>query len=336
MTKRIASTEARLTAQTAAQKATEIQAHAEAHRKLVNSLWNKQRKIIICSAVDGNISAVFSTSLAEVGQLERAGFVITETIRQFPEKKLQTLESGEDVLSAALDICIENFISQSKERFQDGTMYANYVRNQSKTFLTRAKRIQDTADDFALLKYLNSESYKSLGCDGGFDEFSSMLIHINRIMHMIVDGGIDLSKNPEKRQKQIYSLMPSIKVSRTRIRKEILEAKNNEAYFTVSWKLPTRSKEKTESMLTADRMAWLVSKRGQDLMNFVFGRIEMSVASGAHSVEFCYRTRGVKWRLDDYNEIDAITIDHLEEILDAKGYHVKKLKRDHTGFVVGW
>lgn len=336
MTKRIVAADARLTTRISAQKAAEVQAEAEAARKIVSKIWNEQRKNIICSAADGHLSAVLSSSLAMGWHLDSAGFSVAEKGANFSENEVPTVKRGEELLASALEFSISSFLLKSKAIYKNEVIYERYIRSAFDRFLDRARIIKDTKNDFSLLNFLNSENYSSLGYDGGFNEFSASLAYTNRIMHMIVTGDVEFSLDQEKWREKIISLMPSIKVNRPRIMKDLLEAKNHQGYFVVSWKSPCRSKENSESVLTADRMAWLASKRGQDLMNFVFGCIEDAAVSGGKSVDFYYRTSGVKWFLEDYCEIEEITIDQLKESLDAKGYKVKKTRGERVGLFVGW
>lgn len=336
MTKRIVAADARLTTRISAQKAAEVQAQTEAARKIVSKIWNEQRKNIICSAVDGHLLVVLSNSLAMGWQLDSAGFSITEKGANFSDNEVPTVKRGEELLASALELSTKSFLLKSKVLYKNEAIYEKYIRGAFERFLDRARIIKDTKNDFSLLNFLNSENYSSLGYDGGFNEFSASLVYTNRIMHMIVTGEVEFSADQEKWREKIISLMPSTKVHRSRIMNDLLGAKNHRGYFIVAWKSPCRSKENSESVLTADRMAWLASKRGQDLMNFVFGRIEDAAVSGGKSVDFYYRTSGIKWFLEDYCEIEEITLYQLKEILDAKGYKVKKIRGERAGLFVGW
>ena len=332
MIKRIAATEARLTAQIAAHQAAEIQARADEQTKITNKLWNNQQKKILCAAVDGHLCVTLTNSLARGRQLENAGFAVTEIVANISEKQLRTSTKSEEFLASVLETNIANFVFSSKHNFRDEVAYEKYIRDRFKYFLARAERIQDTKDDTALLSFLNSESYGALRCDGGWNEFLSPLVVINRIMHKIVTG---LPTDRDKRMEQIRELLPSTSVRHTRIKNELLVTKHSRSYFQVTWESPPRSTTRSESLLSADRMAWLASKKGQGLMNLLFGRIQNAVVMGAQSVELSYLTHGTRWSLEGYTNIDIIAIEQLKEILGAKGYRMK-LGRDQATITVAW
>ena len=335
MTKRIDASSARLAAKFAAQKTAEIQVQAKAKEKLINKIWSRQLRDVLCAAADGKSSAIFLKSLVKGGQLERLGFSISESITKVDEKKLLKIKCTEHLLDAVLAINIENFLSLSKNSFEDEEFFKKYMRKLIDSFYVRAKRIKDNSNDFALVNFLNSETYTDLGRDGVWNDFSVPLVRVNRVINMLVTGaGLSLDHGDVRRE--IFSLMPSSSIPRVGIKMDILEAKSEHDFFTVSWNSPCNSKETTSSIFSASRMAWLSSEQGQNLMNYVFGRIERSVILGGQSVDFQCRIRDANWMLVGYAVVKEITLAHLEEVLDAKGYRVKKSGSEMGSFSVDW
>lgn len=334
MITRIAATEAHQAANTAAQKAAERQAAFDAERKRIAKLWNVQSKKILCAAISGQSSVALKNTLIMGGDLERAGFQITETLVYFSEKQLIDLTKNKDLLDAALESNTKHFIFLSKHNFDDEINYEKYVRNKFSEFLARASRLRDTGNDFALLNFLNSVSYSELGCDGGWNDFSSVLITINQIMHKIVSG---FSTATDKKLRQIMELLPLSIKKHTKIEKDVLISSEKLSYFCITWEPIAKSTGVLECLLTADRVAWLASKQGQGLMNFVFGRIEDAVSTGKQIIELPYRANDTVWSFEKYKKnIEAITIDHMKEILEAKGYRVKMIMDDQKKLAVMW
>ena len=334
MTKRIAANEAHRAAQTAAQKAAERQAVFDAERKKIAKLWSIQSKEILCAAISGQSSVALKNTLIMGGELERAGFQITETLVYFSERQLIDLAKSKDLLNAALESNTKHFIFLSKHNFDDEINYEKYVRNKFSEFLARASRLKDTGNDFALLNFLNSVSYSELGCDGGWNDFSSVLITINQIMHKIVSG---FSTETDQKLKQIMELLPLSTVKHTRIEKDVLISNKELSYFCITWEPLAKSTGISDRLLTADRVAWLASKHGQGLMNFVFGRIEDAVSTGKQIIELPYRANDTVWSFEKYKKnIETITIDQMKEVLEAKGYRIKMIMDDQKKLAVMW
>lgn len=333
MIKRIAASEARLSAQAAALKAAEILEQSEAQRKIAVKLWNLQKRRIICAAVDGEEFVNLSNSLAMGRELESAGFKITETHTSLSDEEIRRLVKSDKLLEVVLDANIEYFLSASKHNFTDEVGYERYIRSKFTEFLKRADRVRDTGNEYALLNFLNSVGYRDLGCDGGWNEFSSELISINKIMHIIVNG---IPKDSSQRLKLIHEFMPLTVIDKSNIYDDLIVCKKSHGYFSVAWSSKIGQEINSESILTRRKIMWLAGKQGQELMNFLFRQINKSVKMGLQSMELSYSSDENMWKFDGYSKIESITLDQFIEVLTAKGYKAKNDFFDQGKVTVNW
>lgn len=335
MIKRIDAAGAKAATKLAAQKIADIKAQKDEQEKITKKLWDKQLKIMICAAADGESSTVLERALARGGVLERLGFTISENIPGFKEKDLAHNARADDLLRALLKINLDNFIDSTKHNFEDDVIFEKYMKNAVDSFLVRARRIKDTSDNFALVNYLNSVTYTDLGYDGAWNDFTAPLIRINRLIHMIATN-TELPRDPMLRQKEVSLLLPLTCIPKTKIKDNILPVTDARGCFIVAWGTPRKSKDITSSVLTSDRLAWLSSEQGQSLMSYVFGKIEKSADHGQQSVVFKCLGGSASWDLDRLSRIEGITMDHLIEILVAKGYHADYSTDTVKGIRVSW
>ena len=336
MINRINATEARQKAQIAARQAEEIQARADANKKIVTDLRNAQCKSIIVAAVDGKTTAKFLHNLALGSELEQAGFSIFEINVNVQDNDLQDLAKIDRLLVNILEINIADFIFNSKQNFNNEKEYEFWMRKKINSFLDRAKRLHDTANNFALIHFLNSESYDIFSRDGSWNNYTNQLVAINKIIHAMAVGQNISSENSDMRRKQIIFLLPYTAIPCVKINSELLKTENQNNYFSVTWERPASSKKNANSLLTANRMAWLAGLKGQKLMNFIFNKIQNVVTLGEQSVKLACRFDRSKWTIENQTEIEEVTIDQLGEILAAKGYEMKKIKGAQSSLNIIW
>ena len=144
------------------------------------------------------------------------------------------------------------------------------------------------------------------------------------------------SENSDMRKKKIIFLLPYTAIPCVKINSELLKTENQNNYFSVTWEHPASSKNNANSLLTANRMAWLAGLKGQKLMNFIFNKIQNVVTLGEQSVKLACRFDRSKWTIENQTEIEEITIDQLGEILAAKGYEMKKIKGAQSSLNIIW
>jgi len=173
----------RLNAEIKAKKAAAKKSANEAQKKLVKKLYREQRNKIVESAIQGNFSIEVNNTLAMGAELLKGGFLIYKKSNGFSSKNFNGLDSEKEIFDEAISLSVGHFISVTAQEFTNQTIYSNWIRNKTNTFRLRAPRLKDTEDDFALLNFLNSESYSSLGYDGGFNDSTQHLIRINRLIH---------------------------------------------------------------------------------------------------------------------------------------------------------
>ncbi len=335
MNKRMNATEASQSSQAAIRRVAEMQAQANSQARRSAKIWSNQKSLIIRAAVDGKFSVLLTNSLARGHQLELAGFKIAEMLTVSKTAKLTEAGSYEGLLTAALESNIFYFIAKSKHSFVDHDGYEQYVRYHLRDFISRARKLRDTIDDFALLKFLNSVSYTNLKQDGLFDEFLPHLIKINKIVHLIITA--DESTRPDKKTyDHLIKLMPIKEIERINLDDEIINTHNSQGQFKVSWQYPQNRKSDSKSLITANRMHWLAGEDGQELINFVFDLIYKATSIGKQSINLRYSRQQSSWLLKDFGQITCITIEHMIEIMAAKGYQLHQNQREKEELKISW
>lgn len=213
--------------------------------------------------------------------------------------------------------------------------YEQYVRYHLKDFISRARKLRDTIDDFALLKFLNSVSYTSLKQDGLFDEFLPHLVKINKIVHLIITAD-ELTPLDKKTFDHLVKLMPVKEIERINLDDEIIDTHNSQGQFKVSWQYPQKRKSDSKSLITANRMHWLAGEDGQELINFVFDLIDKATSIGKQSINLRYSSQKSSWLLKDFGQITEITVEHMIEIMTTKGYQLQHNQREQEELKISW
>lgn len=323
----------RLNAEIKAKKAAAKKSANEAQKKLVRRLHREQKKKIVESAIQGNFSIEANHTLAMGAELLKDGFLIFKKSNGVSSKNFDGLDSEREIFDEALALSVGHFISVTAQEFTNETNYSNWIRNKTNTFRFRAARLKDTVDDFALLNFLNSESYSSLGYDGGFNDWSQHLIQINRLIHAEVTVGSNLMHTRERKIDQIISLLPSTLISVERIVKDLIKTEAPGVIYLITWGSLGKEATVSDGVLNAAKMAWLAGSAGQRLMDFVFNKIQRSRKS---FVIFEFQRSKNVWKLDGSLPLHQITIQDLIEIFEIKGFKVDCEGDDCTILKVAW
>lgn len=323
----------RLNAEIKAKKAAAKKSANEAQKKLVKKLYREQRNKIVESAIQGNFSIEVNNTLAMGAELLKGGFLIYKKSNGFSSKNFNGLDSEKEIFDEAISLSVGHFISVTAQEFTNQTIYSNWIRNKTNTFRLRAARLKDTEDDFALLNFLNSESYSSLGYDGGFNDWTQHLIRINRLIHAEVTAGSNLIHTREKKIDQIISLMPSTLISVERVVKDVIKTENPGEIYLITWDSLGNEAPLSDGVLNAAKMTWLAGSAGQRLIDFIFNKIQRS----RKSFVICeFRRSKNVWKLDGLLPLHQITIQDLIEIFEIKGFKVDCAGDDCPILKVSW
>ncbi len=322
----------RLNSELRAKNAAIKKAADQARKRKINNLWRQQYSSIIKAAMQGDFSIELSKSLVMGQKLQMLGFSIFKKNNEFTVESFSKLKLDSQVYEKAIEISIERFVSSSSQEFVNPTSYSIWIRNLLDSFRSRAIYLKDTDDDYALLNFLNSEGYRALGYDGGFNDFTKQLIPINKLIHICITDGVGLSNLRANRIRQISELIPSNLMLVKRIPNELTELTAGESYL-IFWDSPASVQIDSDDVLNAKKIAWIAGQDGQKVLDYVFRKINQS--KGNHVLFRISKIKG-SWMLSEVFNLKTISIDDFSSIFRSKGYEIEILGDSKMMLRVSW